>query len=107
MLQLNPPLPLDTPAGPALAHIVLDDGPDHDVLFVCFLNVTGECQLFAKSSVKAQPVKLAVLKDTKDARVNVSPDSADISCRDADWPTVRPHLFHRSQPTEKAYRSSK
>lgn len=30
MLQLNPPLPLNTPKGPALAHFVLDYGPIND-----------------------------------------------------------------------------
>jgi len=37
LVQLNPPLPLDTPEGPAIAHFVIDYGPEHDLLWVCFL----------------------------------------------------------------------
>ena len=36
MLQLDPPLPLSTPRGKALAHIVIDYGPEHNLLWVCF-----------------------------------------------------------------------
>ncbi len=33
MLQLNPPIPVDTPKGPALAIVLLDYGPDYDLLW--------------------------------------------------------------------------
>lgn len=55
MLQLNPALPLDTPKGPAYAHMAIDYGQDHYVLFVCFLQETGECWVFPNRDVKAQP----------------------------------------------------
>jgi hypothetical protein len=54
MLQLNPAIPLDTPKGPAYAHLAIDYGQDHYVLFVCFLQETGECWVFPNRDVKAQ-----------------------------------------------------
>ena len=53
MLQLDPPIPLDTPRGPGLAHIVLDYGIDHDLQWVVFIRDTGECWTFRNSDVRA------------------------------------------------------
>jgi hypothetical protein len=44
ILQLNPPVPiwvrdLDN----ALAHALIDYGPEHDLIWVCFLDEGGEC----------------------------------------------------------------
>lgn len=36
MLQLDPPLPVVTPRGKALAHVLIDYGPEHDLVWVCF-----------------------------------------------------------------------
>ena len=52
--QLNPPIPLDTPKGKALAHIVIDYGPEFDLLWVCFDDETGECWTWHNSLVRAQ-----------------------------------------------------
>jgi hypothetical protein len=54
ILQLNPPLPLDTPKGPAYAHMVIDYSQEHYVLFVCFLCDTGECWVYPNRDVKLQ-----------------------------------------------------
>ena len=44
MLQLNPPIELDTePHGRGWAHFVIDYGPEHDLLWTVFINATGEC----------------------------------------------------------------
>jgi hypothetical protein len=43
ILQLNPPIPLETPHGPALAHLIIDYGPEHNLLWVCFNDSNGEC----------------------------------------------------------------
>jgi hypothetical protein len=43
MLQLNPPVPLDTPKGPADAHLVIDYGSEGHILFVTFVRHSGEC----------------------------------------------------------------
>lgn len=43
ILQLDPPIWLQTAQGRALAHALIDYGPDHHLLWVCFLQETGEC----------------------------------------------------------------
>ena len=53
--QLNPPLPLMTPKGKAWAHLVIDYGPEADLLWVCFLDEGGECWTWPNSLVRAQP----------------------------------------------------
>lgn len=54
MMQLNPPLPVDTPRGPAYAHLVIDYSQEHYVLYVCFLQETGECWVLPNRDVKLQ-----------------------------------------------------
>ena len=54
MMQLNPPLPVDTPRGPAYAHMVIDYSQEHYVLFVCFLQESGECWVLPNRDVKLQ-----------------------------------------------------
>ncbi len=38
LLQLNPPLWLETPKGLALAHFLLDSGAEHNMTWGCFIN---------------------------------------------------------------------
>jgi hypothetical protein len=52
--QLNPPLPLQTPKGSALAHLVIDYGPEHNLIWVCFIDETGECWSYDNKHVRAQ-----------------------------------------------------
>ena len=54
MMQLNPPLPVDTPKGSAYAHMVIDYSQEHYVLFVCFLCDTGECWVLPNRDVRLQ-----------------------------------------------------
>lgn len=54
MMQLDPPIPVDTPKGPAYAHLVIDYSQEHYVLFVCFLQETGECWVLPNRDVKLQ-----------------------------------------------------
>lgn len=53
MLQLNPPLPVTTPHGKAMAHILLDYGPEMDLIWVCFQK-DGQCWSWRNSEIKAQ-----------------------------------------------------
>ncbi|MGN2254163.1 hypothetical protein ACFWZ4_12345 [Frateuria sp. GZRe12] len=53
MLQLNPPLPLDTPKGEGLAHILIDYGPESDLYWTVFINATGEIWTFSNRDVRA------------------------------------------------------
>lgn len=52
--QLNPPIPLMTPKGSALAHLVIDYGAEHDLIWVCFQDATGECWSWANPEIRAQ-----------------------------------------------------
>lgn len=52
MLQLNPTVPLDTPRGPGFAHFLIDYGQEHHLLWVVFLNESGECWTFANPDVR-------------------------------------------------------
>src|SRR5882724_12524733 len=54
ILQLNPPLPLETPRGSAYAHLVIDYGPEEHLMWVCFLDANGECWTFANHQVRIQ-----------------------------------------------------
>ena len=42
MLQLDPPIPLDTPRGKGLAHVLIDYWPEHHLIWVCIMDATGE-----------------------------------------------------------------
>lgn len=54
LLQLNPLIPLITPKGKAWAHIVIDYGQEHDLLWVCFQDETGECWTWKNNQVRIQ-----------------------------------------------------
>jgi len=54
ILQLNPSLPIKTPKGPALAHFLIDEGIEHDILWVCFQDDTGECWTWKNRDIRAQ-----------------------------------------------------
>jgi hypothetical protein len=54
ILQLNPPIPVTTPKGPALAHFIIDDGIEHDIKWVCFQDGNGESWTFSNPDVRAQ-----------------------------------------------------
>ena len=53
MLQLDPPLPLVTPKGKALAHFLIDYGAEHDLLWVCFQE-DGECWTWRNQDIRAE-----------------------------------------------------
>lgn len=54
MLQLNPPLPLMTPKGKGSAHVLIDMGQESDLLWVTFIDATGECWTFKNGVIKLQ-----------------------------------------------------
>jgi hypothetical protein len=55
MIQLCPTIPLDTPKGPAHAHLLIDYGQEHHLLWVCFIDETGECWTYQNTEIKLQP----------------------------------------------------
>lgn len=54
ILQLNPPLPLETPQGKAWAHFIIDYGLEHVLLWVCFQDETRECWTWSNKQIKIQ-----------------------------------------------------
>jgi hypothetical protein len=54
LLQLDPPLPVDTPKGPGIAHLVIDYGAEHNLFWTVFLDASGECWTFANPQIRAQ-----------------------------------------------------
>ncbi len=54
MLQLNPPLPVVTPHGPALAHVLIDYGIEQDLHWVCFQDDSSECWTYSNRDIRAQ-----------------------------------------------------
>lgn len=53
-LQLNPPLPVETPRGKAMAHAMIDYGPEMHLLWVCFLDESRECWTVRNDEVRLQ-----------------------------------------------------
>lgn len=54
ILQLNPPLPLDTPKGLGWAHFVIDPSQDHHLQWVVFIKATGQCWTFENPNARLQ-----------------------------------------------------
>lgn len=54
ILELKSPLPLVTPKGKAFAYFLIDYGLEHDLIWVCFQNDTGECWSWSNRDVKIQ-----------------------------------------------------
>lgn len=52
--RINPPLPLDTPKGPAYAHFLIDRGQESHIHWICFLDETGECWTFENPDIRLQ-----------------------------------------------------
>jgi len=54
MIQLDPAIPVATPKGSALAHVLVDYGIEHNLNWVCFQDQTGECWTWSNSDIRAQ-----------------------------------------------------
>ena len=54
ILQLNPPLPVVTPKGEGLAHLIIDYGVEHNLFWVVFIDATGECWTYPNMDIRAQ-----------------------------------------------------
>lgn len=53
ILQLDPPLPVITPKGKAMAQFLIDYGPEHHLLWVCFQQ-NGECWSWQNPDIRAE-----------------------------------------------------
>jgi hypothetical protein len=54
IIQLNPPIPIFTPKGKGLAHALIDQGIEHELLWVCFQDLGGECWTWKNPEIRAQ-----------------------------------------------------
>jgi len=54
IIQLDPPIPVLTPKGAGLAHMVIDYGPEYNLFWVVFIDTTGECWTYANMDIRAQ-----------------------------------------------------
>lgn len=52
LVQLNPPLPLETSKGSGWAHFVIDYGPEAALLWVVFLDADGACWTVPNTEVR-------------------------------------------------------
>lgn len=52
LTQLHTPIPMDSPKGKCFAHFALDYGQEHSLLFVTFVNSTGECWIWPQKDVR-------------------------------------------------------
>lgn len=52
IVQLSPLIPLETPRGKAMAHLLIDYGPEEHLVWVTFIEETGECWSFINPQVK-------------------------------------------------------
>ncbi len=54
ILQLKPPIPINTPRGPGLAHFINDESIESDIIWTVFIDETGECWSYRNREVRAQ-----------------------------------------------------
>jgi hypothetical protein len=54
IIQLNPPLPLNTPKGEGLCHFLIDYSCENHLMWVVFIDSTGECWTFSNPEIRAQ-----------------------------------------------------
>ena len=53
ILQLNPPIELETPKGKGLAWLVIDYGIEHNLMYTVAIHDTGEIWTFSNPEVRA------------------------------------------------------
>lgn len=66
IIQLNPALPISTKKGQGIAHFLIDEGIESDLLWVVFLDESGECWTFQNRDIRAQ-------KNITQGRKDISP----------------------------------
>jgi hypothetical protein len=52
LVQLNPPLPLETSKGSGWAHFVIDYGPESALLWVVFMDADGACWTVPNAEIR-------------------------------------------------------
>lgn len=71
ILQLNPTVWLSTSRGVGLAHFLIDYGEEHDLIWVCFMDETGEVWAFPNPEVRAiKNTSLGAVRDKSSPNSN-------------------------------------
>ena len=52
--RIEPSIPVTTPKGKAMAVAWLDYGMEHDLMWVCFQDDTGECWTWENADIRAR-----------------------------------------------------
>jgi hypothetical protein len=52
--RIEPSIPVTTPKGKAMAVAWLDYGLEHDLMWVCFQDDTGECWTWENADIRAR-----------------------------------------------------
>ena len=52
--RIEPSIPVTTPKGKAMAIAWLDYGLEHDLMWVCFQDDTGECWTWENADIRAR-----------------------------------------------------
>lgn len=86
MLQLNPPIPMNTPKGEGFAHILIDYGPESDLYWTVLITETGEIWTYANRYVRA----------SKNITLGRSDPSPPIAC-DAGRVPMRPRAVDSAE----------
>ena len=50
--RLDPPISLDSPKGPCRAFFLIDYSTEDDLVWVCFVDATGECWSFRNPEIR-------------------------------------------------------
>lgn len=66
ILQLDPAIPLMTPKGSGIAILVIDNGPEHDLVWTVIQDETGEIWCWQNPKVRAT-------KNITYQRTNITP----------------------------------
>ncbi len=53
IIQLNPPIPVNTPKGIGVAWLVIDYGPEYNLLWTVAIDSTGELWTFYNIEIRA------------------------------------------------------
>lgn len=54
LIQLNPSVPLESPKGKCNAFFLIDLGEEHSLMWVTFLEESGECWTFRNEEIRLQ-----------------------------------------------------
>lgn len=54
IVQLNPPIPLETSKGNGFAHVLIDYGQEFSLMWVVFIDATRECWVVPNEEIRAR-----------------------------------------------------